>query len=145
MVNALAQVPADFLHALGTLRKARCRSELRLEEIPAPSRLAPFAVALGAEVMASAAAVRLARVHGESAATATDVAASSEDDELATGRFILLHDPDGSAVWDGQFRIVTYIRAQLDAEMGNDAMLGSVAWTWLVEALDNHAAPYRSA
>ncbi len=65
--------------------------------------------------------------------------------ELATGRFILLHDPDGSDVWDGEFRIVTYIRAQLEPEMGNDEMLGSVAWTWLVEALENHAAPYRAA
>lgn len=71
---------------------------------------------------------------------------SAEDEiELATGRFILLHDPEGSAVWDGEFRIVTYIRAQLDAEMGNDSMLGSVAWTWLVEALENHAAAYRAA
>ena len=51
IVNALAQVPANFLYALGTLRKARCRSELRLDEIPAPARLAPFAVALGAEVI----------------------------------------------------------------------------------------------
>ncbi len=66
-------------------------------------------------------------------------------EELATGRFILLHDPSGSAVWDGTFRIVTYIRAQLEADIGNDGMLGSVAWTWLVEALENHQAPYRNA
>ncbi len=72
-------------------------------------------------------------------------AADEGREELATGRFILLHDPESSPVWEGQFRIVTYIRAQLDAEMGNDAMLGSVAWTWLVEALENHAAPYRAA
>ena len=65
--------------------------------------------------------------------------------ELATGRFILLHDPDGSAVWDGTFRIVTYIRAELDAEMGNDALLGSVAWTWLLDALHDHGARYRNA
>ncbi|HEY8294881.1 MAG TPA: DUF3000 family protein, partial [Micrococcaceae bacterium] len=50
-MSALAQVPSDFLTALGTLRKAHCRSELRLEELPAPSRLAPYAVALGAEVI----------------------------------------------------------------------------------------------
>jgi len=141
-VNALDQVPADFLFALGTLRQARCRSELRLEEIPAPSRLAPFAVALGAEVLVPGDAG--GSVHGPAAA-ALAPAAGSDDVELATGRFILLHDPDGSAVWDGEFRIVTYIRAQLEPEMGNDEMLGSVAWTWLVEALDNHAAPYRSA
>ena len=146
-MNALAQVPADFLHALGTLRKARCRSELRLDEIPAPARLAPFAVALGAEVMASSRGGATAPVHGP-AAMALAAAAGTEDDdddELATGRFILLHDPDGSAVWDGEFRIVTYIRAQLEPEMGNDEMLGTVAWTWLVEALENHQAPYRAA
>jgi len=145
-VNALAQVPPEFLHALGTLRKAQCRSELRLAEIPAPARLAPFAVALGAEVMASGPGAT-APVHGP-AAMALAAAAGTEDDEdteLATGRFILLHDPDGSAVWDGEFRIVTYIRAQLEPEMGNDEMLGTVAWTWLVEALENHKAPYRAA
>jgi len=48
-------------------------------------------------------------------------------------------------VWEGEFRIVTYIRAQMDAEMGNDSMLGSVAWTWLVEALEHRSAPYRAA
>ncbi|TAP42706.1 DUF3000 domain-containing protein [Arthrobacter sp. S39] len=146
-MNALAQVPPEFLHALGTLRKAQCRSELRLAEIPAPARLAPFAVALGAEVMASGSAGATTPVHGP-AAMALAAAAGTEDDEdteLATGRFILLHDPDGSAVWDGEFRIVTYIRAQLEPEMGNDEMLGTVAWTWLVEALENHKAPYRAA
>ncbi|WP_353713281.1 DUF3000 domain-containing protein [Arthrobacter sp. K5] len=153
MVNALAQVPADFLYALGTLRKARCRSELRLDEIPAPARLAPFAVALGAEVIVPSGGKDRSPVHGPAAmalARSAAAGAAAGDDaedgeELATGRFILLHDPDGSAVWDGEFRIVTYIRAQLDAEMGNDEMLGSVAWTWLVEALETHNAPYRAA
>ncbi|MBO1269348.1 DUF3000 domain-containing protein [Arthrobacter cavernae] len=149
MVNALAQVPADFLHALGTLRKAQCRNELRLDEIPAPSRLAPYAVALGAEVFCQAAVTRRVPVHGPAAKAFAGKhpgdTQDDEDDELATGRFILLHDPEGPAVWDGEFRIVTYIRAQMDAEMGNDAMLGSVAWDWLVEALDGHSAAYRAA
>ena len=129
-MSALAQVPSDFLTALGTLRQATCRSELRLEEIPAPSRLAPYAVALGAEVFAPGVAP------GQE---------PDDADELATGRFILLHDPEGSALWDGTFRIVTYIRAQLEADIGTDAMLGSVAWTWLVEALDTYRAGYRAA
>ncbi|TDL34101.1 DUF3000 domain-containing protein [Arthrobacter nitrophenolicus] len=146
-MNALDQVPPDFLHALGTLRKARCRKELRLAEIPAPARLAPFAVALGAEVMAPGSATPSTPLHGP-AAMALAAAQGSGDDsetELATGRFILLHDPEGSDVWDGEFRIVTYIRAELEPEMGNDEMLGTVAWTWLVEALENHKAPYRAA
>src|SRR4029453_15133216 len=149
MVNALAQVPSEFLFALGTLRKAQCRSELRLDEIPAPARLAPYAVALGAEVFSPTAATRQVPVHGPAAKAFAEKQKAGppdeEDEELATGRFILLYDPDGSAVWEGEFRIVTYIRAQMDAEMGNDTMLGSVAWTWLVEALENHAAQYRAA
>lgn len=48
-------------------------------------------------------------------------------------------------MWDGTFRIVTYIRAELEADIGNDEMLGSVAWTWLVEALETHQAPHRNA
>lgn len=146
-MNALAQVPPEFLHALGTLRKAQCRTELRLAEIPAPARLAPFAVALGAEVMAAGPGSGTAPVHGPAAMALAAASGTTDDDdtELATGRFILLHDPEGSAVWDGEFRIVTYIRAQLEPEMGNDEMLGTVAWTWLVEALENHKAPYRAA
>lgn len=105
---------------MASLRAARTRPELTLAEVPAPARLAPFGVALGAEVM----------VDGE---------------ELATGRFILLHDPHGSDLWDGTFRIVTYVRAQLDADMGNDALLANVAWAWLVEALAEEGALYRSA
>ena len=136
---------------MGTLRKARCRKELRLAEIPAPARLAPFAVALGAEVMVPGAGAPSTPMHGPAAlafaaASGTAVPAADEDEtELATGRFILLHDPEGSAVWDGEFRIVTYIRAELEPEMGNDQMLGTVAWTWLVEALENHKAGYRAA
>ncbi|TLM86646.1 DUF3000 domain-containing protein [Pseudarthrobacter sp. NamE2] len=146
-MNALDQVPPDFLRALETLRKAQCRKELRLAEIPAPARLAPFAVALGAEVMAPGAGTPGTPLHGPAAMAfaASGGAGDETETELATGRFILLHDPEGSDVWDGEFRIVTYIRAELEPEMGNDEMLGTVAWTWLVEALENHKAQYRAA
>jgi hypothetical protein len=140
----LSTVPPDFLAALASLRRAQGRSEVRLEEIPAPARLAPFAVALSAEVFEPAASFARPQ-HGPAAAALADARAGEDDDELATGRFILLHDPAGSAVWKGNFRIVTYIRAQLDADMGNDAMLGSVAWTWLVEALQDHSARHTQA
>ncbi|MDO5753624.1 DUF3000 domain-containing protein [Arthrobacter sp.] len=114
------QLPADFQLALASLRAASVRSEIMLAEVPAPARLAPYGVALGAEIM----------VDGE---------------EVATGRFILLHDPHGSPLWDGTFRIVTYVRAQLEADMGNDSLLGNVAWAWLVEALEEQHAGYTSA
>lgn len=132
---------------MGTLRKAQCRRELHLAEIPAPARLAPFAVALGAEVFAPGSGSPGIPLHGPAALAHAAASGTEGGDglELATGRFILLHDPEGSDVWDGEFRIVTYIRAELEPEMGNDEMLGTVAWTWLVEALENHKAPYRAA
>jgi hypothetical protein len=139
-LGGLSQAPDEFRTALAGLRQASCRSELRLEEIPAPSRLAPFAVALGAEVFQQAQPARRP-VHGPAGTELVP----QEPEELATGRFILLYDPQGSAVWDGTFRVVTYIRAQLEADMGNDALLGSVAWTWLAEALENHGAAHHNA
>ncbi|TDK27824.1 DUF3000 domain-containing protein [Arthrobacter crusticola] len=139
-LGGLSQAPDEFRTALAGLKEARCRTELRLEEIPAPSRLAPFAVALGAEVYQPAQPARRP-AHGPAGVELLP----QEPVELATGRFILLYDPQGSAVWDGKFRVVTYIRAQLEPDMGNDTLLGSVAWTWLAEALENHGAAHSNA
>lgn len=93
-----------------------------MERIAAPSRVATHAVAFSA-----------------------DVCERGSEEELATGRFILLHEPAGHEVWGGRFRIVTYLRAQLDPQMGNDQLLASVAWTWLVDALKEHNAPHSRA
>jgi hypothetical protein len=139
-LGGVSQLPAEFLDALSGLRKAGRRHEIRLEEIPAPARLAPFAVALGAEVFDSFPHA-VPPLHGP----ARSLLPVPEPQELATGRFILLYDPEGSEVWNGRFRIVTYIRAQLEPDMGNDALLGSVAWTWLVDALAGHGARHHSA
>ena len=113
------RLPHDFETALASLRRADVRPEVVLEEIPAPKRQAPYAVALSADATA----------HGEE----------------ATGRFILLHDPAGRQVWQGNFRIVTYLRATLDAQMAADPLMGQVAWTWLTEALDEHRAEHHHA
>ena len=42
---------ADFRTALTSLREVRLRPEMVLEEAPAPQRLAPYAIALTAEVV----------------------------------------------------------------------------------------------
>jgi hypothetical protein len=110
-------LPDAFEAALASLRSARVRAEVSLEETPAPQRLAPYAVALTADVM-------------------------SGEDELATGRLVLLHDPAGHDAWDGTFRLVTYVRADLEAEMAADPVLAGVGWTWLLEALDSRALAY---
>lgn len=58
---------------------------------------------------------------------------------------ILLHDPAGQEAWGGTFRMVIYIRAELEPEMGNDPLLASVAWTWLGDSLDQHGVAYSRA
>jgi len=113
---------AEFARALRDLRAARLRPEVRLTEVPAPGRIAPHAVAMSAEVVAGAVPV--------------------EGDELASGRFVLLHDSSAPEPWDGVWRVVTFARAVFDPELANDPMLGGVGWSWLMDALGNRGAAY---
>ena len=114
--------PAEFTQALRALREVQLRPEVRVEEVPAPSRIAPYAVALTAEVVTAA--------------------LPAEADELASGRFVLLHDPSAPEPWDGVWRVVTFARAELEPELANDPMLGGVGWSWLMDALKARDAPY---
>lgn len=113
----------DFSRALASLRAAALRPELRLTEVPAPSRIAPYAVALTADVLAD----------------------PSGEEELASGRFVLLHDPSCPEPWGGAWRAVTFARADLEPEFGADPLLGEVGWTWLEEALAEHDLDYVGA
>ncbi|NEE32108.1 DUF3000 family protein, partial [Streptomyces sp. SID7982] len=88
-------VPPAFLAAVDGLRSARLRPELEVEATRPPQRLAPHAYALEAAV-----------VDGE--------------DDLADGRLVLLHDPAGHDAWQGTFRLVTLVRAELEPEMAAD-------------------------
>ncbi len=111
---------AEFAQALRDLRATRLRPEVRLAEVPAPSRIAPQAVAMSAEVVT--------------------IDTRGEGDELATGRFVLLHDAAGPEPWEGVWRAVTFVRAVFDPELANDPMVGAVGWSWLMEALANRGA-----
>ena len=113
---------AEFTQALRDLREVQLRPEVRLTEVPAPSRIAPYAVALTAEVVTAG--------------------LQTEGDELASGRFVLLHDPSAPEPWDGVWRAVTFARAELEPELANDPVLGGVGWSWLMDALAQHDAPY---
>lgn len=117
VMTADAEVPAEFLRALHALRDRRLRPEVHLTEIPAPGRIAPYAVALTADVRAPG------------------IDDQEDDDQAASGRFVLLHDPAGQEAWEGTFRVVSLVRASLDAETGADPLLCEAAWTWVTEAL----------
>lgn len=111
---------AEFSAALADLRAAALRPEVKLTEVPAPVRIAPYAVALTADVLPTA----------------------DSDDALATGRFVLLHDPSEPEPWGGAWRAVTYARAELEPEMATDPVLGDVGWSWLMDALEQHHVAY---
>lgn len=113
--------PPRFAAALHSIQAAQCRPEVTLEEVPAPLRTAPYAVAIEGTVEAA---------RGD---MVDDVDDGGDD---AFGRIIVLYDPDGQAGWHGEFRIVTTIKATLDPELDADPLLTEIAWSWVTEALD---------
>jgi hypothetical protein len=113
--------PAIFRAAVASLTATRVRPEVQVEPLRPPQRLAPWSYAISADVRGPA------------------------GDELATGRLVLLHDPDGLEAWDGVLRLVAFASAELDAQMGTDEMLPAVGWSWLIDALGERGAAYRAA
>jgi Protein of unknown function (DUF3000) len=111
--------PKLFAEVVRIMLARTWRPEFSVDEIPAPQKIAPFAAAISADV-----------VIGE--------------DDLGSGRLVLLHDPAGSASWDGDFRCVSFVRADIDPEMVTDPLLTEVGWSWLLEALDREHADYRA-
>ncbi|MBB1241999.1 DUF3000 domain-containing protein [Streptomyces durbertensis] len=112
-------LPPAFRQAVGALTAVRPRHEVRLDPLPPPRRLAPYAHAVEASV-------------------------TVDDEELADGRFVLLHDPRGQEGWHGTFRVVTLARAELEAEMAADPLLPEVTWSWLTGALEARGATYEA-
>ena len=88
--------PEDFRTALLSLRSA-VHPHVEIEEVPAPRALAPFTAALALRTTQTA-----------------------HDEALAFGRFVILHDPNGQMGWNGPFRLVAQLRAQIDADMSSD-------------------------
>ncbi|GAA0995508.1 DUF3000 domain-containing protein [Subtercola frigoramans] len=117
-------LPAAFAEALGSLRSAAARPELVVKEIASPANLAPHTIALSADVTPLR--------HGT-------------DSDLGTGRFILLYDPDEPVAWGGAFRVVCFVQAPLETEIGLDPFLADVTWSWLIDALDAQGADYSHA
>ena len=101
------------------------RSEIVLEEIPAPQKLATYAFAYSADVS-----------NGYS---------GDAEDEIASGRFVLLYEPGGQDAWEGEYRCVTYVRADVDLMMQEDPLLPEIGWNWLLESLNVAGSHYVAA
>lgn len=111
---------ASFGAACAALDGFDWRRDVQVEQIPAPSRIAPFAHAVSVEVQGAGS-------------------------HRATGRLVLLHDPAGQEAWAGTLRWVTLARADTGEELASDPLLAELAWGWLTDALDEHDAAHRAA
>jgi hypothetical protein len=116
-VDVPTAAPEQFRAAVAQVRDHVLRPEVSINVVPAPVHIAPWALAMEADV------------------------ARLREEDLATGRFVLLHDPDGQAAWEGTFRAVTFVRAVLEPEMAEDPLLSQVTWEWLRESLADHGVP----
>ncbi|MEV7361617.1 DUF3000 domain-containing protein [Streptomyces sp. NPDC091299] len=115
--NAMEAAPLPFRAAVDALKAARPRPEIEIEPTRPPQRLAPHTYALEAAVV-------------------------QEGEDLADGRLVLLHDPAGHEAWQGSFRLVTLVRAELEPEMAADPLLPEVCWSWLTDALQARGLAY---
>ena len=110
--------PEPFRAAVASLQATTSRPEIHIETIRAPQRLAPWTYALSADVL------------------------DDEGEELATGRLVLLYDPDGMDAWDGTLRLVAFASAELEDDIANDPSLPEVCWSWLTGALAERQADH---
>jgi hypothetical protein len=114
-----------FAKVADVVRTFSPRAEILLEEVPAPQKLATFSYAFSADV--------------------SNGLLGDAEDEIASGRFVLLHEPGGQETWEGEFRCVTYVRADVDVMMQEDPLLPEVGWNWLLESLSTAGCKYVAA
>lgn len=114
----------EFAEAVKGLVGLRLRPEVVLSEIPAPQRIAPHSAALAGEIVLTP--------------------GDDEAEAPASGRFVILHDPDAPAAWEGTWRVVSYTRARLEPELSSDPLLGEVGWAWLNDALHSSGAAHHA-
>lgn len=100
------------------IRNARAsgliRSEIAIDDVPAPVRLAKHGLAMNGEIL-------------------------DGDNELAHGRFVLLHEPGGQDTWHGDTRVVVFVKAVLESDLAVDPLLLDVGWDWLAESMASRA------
>lgn len=118
--TAAPEAFAAGLVSLQDVLDGSLRSGLSLRTVPAPKRMAPWSIAVAAEV-------------------------ERDGDDVATGRFVVLHDPAGQDGWGGDTRVVAFVEAQVEAEMAADPALADVGWSWLLEALEERGARHSAA
>lgn len=118
MITRLPTTARSFDAIAAAIRGFRWRPEVEVTEIGSPQRLAPYALALEAEVRPG----------------------GGDNTVAASGRLVVLHNPAGDDTWQGDTRFVSYTQADVDFEMAADPLLADVGWSWLTDALRHAGA-----
>ncbi|MEY9932861.1 hypothetical protein ABH926_007512 [Catenulispora sp. GP43] len=132
MAPSRADDPREFAEAVAALTAAPLPAAIELDPLPSPVNLAPFAYAVGGAVVRT----------GQAGVDQAGVDQDGGEEDLATGRLVLLHRPGGFEEWRGAWRFVVLVEADLEAEIAEDPLLAEVAWSWLLDALAEHGAPF---
>jgi len=99
--------------ALESIQAVNIPPGIELGPLPTPRRVAPYAMALEGE------------------------AGGDEQDEhcFSTGKFVVLYDPQGQEGWQGEFRIASLVKADLDPQLAADPCASQIIWSWLSDAI----------
>ena len=97
---------AIFDSLVASIDRSSLRDELDVRDIPAPTGLAPYAIAFAADV---------------------NPARHADDSDLGTGRIVILYDPEEPEGWGGPVRVVAFAQAPLETEIGLDPFVADVA------------------
>jgi hypothetical protein len=116
----MSGAPIKFDELISHIRNFTPRPEIDLEEVPAPQKLATYAFAFNAYV--------------------SNGLMDEAENQVANGRFVILHEPGGQDSWEGEYRCVSFMRAAVDAEMQEDPLLPEVGWNWLLDSLKDAGA-----
>jgi len=112
--------PAQFAAAALSLGEPVLRFELTTSQIPAPERIAPWALAFAAQ------------------------APNPADTPMnrGVGRIVFLYDPEQFDTWGSNMRVIAYGKSPLESDLGIEDDVAHFWWEELVRALKNHGAEY---
>lgn len=123
LADVITEMPRtdSFAGVEAAVSAFRWRPDVHIVEIASPQRLAPYSLALEADV------------------------GPEDDTPLASGRLVVLHNPAGEETWQGTTRFISYTHADIEPEMATDPLMADVAWLWLTDALHRSGADYVAA
>jgi hypothetical protein len=112
--------PAQFSAAALSLSEPLLRAELITSQIPAPEKIAPWALAFAAQ------------------------APNPADTPMnrGVGRIVFLHDPEQFDTWGSNMRVIAYGKSPLESDLGIEEDVAHFWWEELIRALKNHGVQY---